>query len=160
MSSSAEKTRSRSPHNKGDEKGASDVSELEVKMLAMWNKTIQPMVEEQNNESQKAIQGLVVGLVSGEVNRIETKVAGLETKVDDGFIEVKKKFSDVNQALERIEKAIATPSAPPPPPGGAPGSGSGSAGDVRSFANVVAASPPLASVPFVANDVNYPLFQP
>ena len=122
---------------------------------------------------------MVIGTVSGEINRLESKVVGLETtvggletKVDDGFVEVKNKFSDVNlalgglgtkvadvsQALERIEKALASPAAPPLSPGGAPGTGNGSSGDVRSYANVVAASPPLAAAPHVARDVTTPSF--
>ena len=63
---------------------------------------------------------MVAGLVSAEVARIETKVEGLEANMDTGFVDVNKKFDDVNLALERIEKAIAVPpaSSAPLPQGG------------------------------------------
>ena len=158
--SGLEKTqdRSRSPRTGDKKDDQEDVSELEAKMLAMWNKSIEPLMQEKHDAVVKGIQSMVVGIVSGEVTRIETKVVGLETKVDSGFEDVNQKFGNVNLALERIEKAIAAPSASPlpRPQGGSQGSGAGSSNGVQSFASIVASSSPLPQS--VVNDVTTPSF--
>ena len=61
-------------------------------MLAMCNKTIEPLTQEKNDAVVKGVQGLVVGLVSAEVARVETKVEGFdsETEVDSGYVDVNK----------------------------------------------------------------------
>lgn len=149
--------RSRSPRN-GDKKDEQEeVSELEAKMLAMWNKSIEPLMQDKHDAMVSGIQKMVSGLVSGEVNRIETKVVGLETKVDSGFEDVNKKFENVNLALERIEKHFSAPaSSPRPQPQGSQGSGADSSHGGQSYASIVASSAP--SPQSVANDVTTPSF--
>ena len=140
--------RSRSP-----KQSAAD-SDLETKMSAMWTKTIEPLMQEKNNACETAVKGLVVGLVSGEVNQ-------LEAKMETGFVEVHEKFKSVNSTLERIEKAIATNPAPPlSQPGGLLGPGiAGSAVQhplaAPSYASVVSSSPYQQPA---ENDVTTPPF--
>jgi len=116
--------RSRSPKTVVPVASVDDVSDLESRMLAMWNKTIQPLADEQHKVQGEKIKGMVVGIVSTEVKQ-------LEQKMQSGFVEVNEKFSQVNSALERIEKSITlNPFPPVPPPGGLLGPGfSGSSGD-------------------------------
>ena len=129
--------RSRSPKTNATQNGE-EVNDLETRMLALWNKSIQPLADEQNKTFQGAIQGMVVGIVSTEVKE-------LESKMQSGFVEVNEKFSKVNTVLERIEKAIdLNPNPPLRPPGGMLGPGvAGSSGDTLaapSYAGVVASS--------------------
>ena len=61
--------RSRSPKNSQQ---SAEESDLEIKMLAMWTKTIEPLMQEKNNACETAVKGLVVGFVSAEVKKLET----------------------------------------------------------------------------------------
>jgi hypothetical protein len=62
--------RSRSPKST---QSAED-SELETIMLALWNKSIQLLVQEQNDTFQGAVKGMVVGIVSTEVKQLEENI--------------------------------------------------------------------------------------
>ena len=123
--------RSRSPRNgNGDDNNGTTpvVSDLESKMLDLWNKKIKPMsddlfqeqqktAQKANDELQKGIQTLVISTVSAELGQLKSQVVGLETIVGDvksEIGEVKSEMGDVKAAVERIELALAAPSAPPP----------------------------------------------
>jgi len=157
---SKEGERSRSPKS-----SKTDDSDLETRMLALWTKSIQPLVTEQNDTFCGVVKGMVVGIVS-------TEIKDLENKMQTGFVEVNTKFgklenkvdesfSDVKSTLERLEKAIATSSAPPPMPqtGGLLGPGiarsSGQGLAAPSYAGVVGS--PAFQQP-VENDVTTPAF--
>ena len=148
-----EKGRSRSPRS-GDKGNDEDTSDLEAKMLAMWQQTIEPKMQEKHDEMVKGVQGIVVGLVSAEVLRVEKKVEGLETKVDG----IETKVDGVSSAVERIEKVLASlPASPlPMPQGGTQGSGADSSNGAQTYASIVASSPSLPQP--VANDVTTPSF--
>ena len=83
--------RSRSPKSF---KSADD-SDLETRMLALWTKSIQPLVQEQSDKTLKlsqqqndtftgAVKGMVVGIVSTEIKELEGKmqncVGGVNTE--------------------------------------------------------------------------------
>ena len=63
--------RSRSPKNSQQSAEASD---LETQMLAMWTKTIEPLMHEKNEGFESAVKGLVIAVVSAEVKKLETKM--------------------------------------------------------------------------------------
>ena len=162
--------RSRSPKDSTPEESNESI---EDKIMSLWKKQIEPLLDEesaarekQNEARETALKGLVVGLVSSEVNRLEGKMdtgfVEVHSKVDSGFVEVDKKFGTVNEALVRIENAIASNPAPapfPPPPGGSQvPRASGAAGSqslsAPSYAGILAS--PLQQP--VANDVTTPSF--
>ena len=172
--------RSRSPRNgNGDDNNGTPpvVSELESKMLDLWNKKIKPMSDElfqeqqktsqkANEETQKAIQTMVISTVSAELGQLKSQVVGLETIVGDVKTEigaVKSEMGDVKAAVERIELALAAPSALPPcaPPPLPSGGSQDHTGAVRpkSFAEAVAMGPQLGSQPAgPVRDVTTPNF--
>ena len=72
--------RSRSPKS-----SKVDDSDIETRMLAIWTKSIQPLVVEQNDTFCGVVKGMVVGIVS-------TEIKDLEGKMQSGFVEVNTKF--------------------------------------------------------------------
>ena len=173
--------RSRSPRNSnGDDNNGTPptvVSDLESKMLDLWNKKIKPMsddlfqeqqktAQKANEELQKGIQTMVISTVSAELGQLKSQVVGLESVVGDVKTEigaVKSEMGDVKAAVERIEQALAAPSALPPP--AAPPLPSGGSqvqqGTSRpqSFADAVRmGTPNLGSQQPVVRDVTTPNF--
>ena len=177
--------RSRSPKNgngnNAEDNGPDDtppVSDMESKMLELWNKKIKPMsddlfqeqqktAQKANDELQKGIQTMVISTVSAELGQIKSQVVGLETVVGDVKSEigvVKSEMGDVKAAVERIELALAAPStlppcAPPPLPAGGSQDRSGTPGRPRNFAEAVSMGPQLGSQPNApVRDVTTPNF--
>ena len=77
----------------------------------------QKTAQKANDELQKGIQTLVISTVSAELGQLKSQVVGLETSVGDvksEIGEVKSEMGDVKAAVERIELALAAPSALPP----------------------------------------------
>ena len=162
--------RSRSPRTNGnngdDNKDTADTSELETKMLDMWTKKIKPLADEMHETNQKAIQEMVIKTVSSEIGQLKSQVVGLETSVvglETTVGDVKSEIGDVKKAVERIELALAAPSALPPPaspplPSGGSQVRQGTSRP-QSFADAVAmGTPNLGSQQPVGRDVTTPNF--